>query len=205
MINTPNFPEWMVNEALTRYLKGDKQTGSRMEWFFSLPAQSSQGDVKVSDLCGFGWRKGDVFWQSEKSLKQRMDRGSIPPGRFRLQFLSVRPDFRFCTRDMAQQLIIEGKGTPCQVTRDLPQARRYFEYLHDYPSKGAVIYLVPRDSDGWSSMLNKAAGDSGIPNGILLWSAPFLQTLSTNLVDVVEESLAQTQVLLNKARSLTGP
>jgi hypothetical protein len=68
MINAPNFPEWMVNEALSRYLKRDKQTASRMEWFFTLPAQSPQGDVKVRDLSGFDWRRGEVFWQAEKSL-----------------------------------------------------------------------------------------------------------------------------------------
>ena len=166
---------------------------------------SPQGDVRVRDLSGFDWRSGDVFWLAEKSLTPRRDRGTIPPERFRLEFWGVRPDFRFCTRDKTQQLIVEGKGTPCLETRDLPQARKYFEYLRDFPSKGAVIYLVPGDSYSWSSMLNKAAENTGIPNGILLWTKSFLQTLSIDLVSIIEESLVQAQVLLDKARSLASP
>lgn len=200
----PDFSEWMVNLALLRYLKSGREDASRLQWFLSLPAESPRGTETASDLGGFEWQKGEVFWHADTALVPRRDRGAISPERFRLQFWGVRPDFRFWTRNKAKQLIVEGKGTSCNDTRDLPQAKRYFEYLREFPSTGAVVYLVAHDSDGWLSLLRKAAGETELRFGVMLWTKSFLQSLSSDLVYVIENSLAQTQAVLTKARGLTN-
>lgn len=200
---TPDFSEWMVNSALSRYLKSGSEDASRLQWFLSLPTESPRGSATASDLCGFEGRTSEVSWQADTALVPRHERGAISPERFRLQFWAVRPDFRFWTRDKVQQLIVEGKGTSCNGRRDLPQAKRYFEYLREFPSTGAVVYLVARDSDGWMSLLKRAAGETEIRFGVMAWTKSFLQSLSGDLVYVIEESLAQAQAVLANARGLT--
>ena len=200
----PEFSEWMVNAALSRYLKGSREDAVRFQWFFNLPAKSPRGTTTVSDLGGFEWSTGEVFYQAEKALIPRHDRGNIPPERFRLQFRAVRPDFRFWTRDKAQQLIVENKRTSCSEWRHLAQAKKYFEYLQEFPSTGAVVYLVAHDPDGWLSLLNKAAGGAEICIGVLEWTESFLQRLGSDLVNVIEESLTQSQAILARARELAN-
>lgn len=194
----------MVNSALSRYLKGGREDASRVQWFLGLPVESVRGSETASGMGGFEWRKGEVFWQADKPLVPRRDTGAISQERFRLQFWGVRPDFRFWTRNKSEQLIVEGKGTACNDTRDFPQAKRYFDYLREFPSTGAVVYLVARDSDGWLSLLKKAASETEIRFGVMVWTKSLLTSLSSDLVYVIEKSLAQGLTLLTKARGLTS-
>ena len=203
------FPEWMITKALAAFLQKD---GRRAAWFFDLKATTLGGSHSLSELCGFKWQEDEVKGAAESVLTMD-DRGAaIPEEDFRRRFWGRTPDFRYWTEGRTKQLIVEAKGTPKPSKTDSQQAKRYFDYLREFPAKGAVIYFVP-DPDNWNWLkwLEQTAQECQIVEscqinfGVVNSKTEILPKVAPELVRVVGNALVRTADLLEEALQAEGP
>jgi hypothetical protein len=193
-----DFHEWMVTKALAAHLgnKGEEHP-TRMRWFFELAANTPKGTFTLAELCGFAWNPEEIDGGAEKSFKNS-DRGNLSTDDFK-EYLTIAPDFRYWTKSRDRQLIVEAKGTPKPIgQRDRIQAERYFAYLRDCTSGGAVIYFTPNPS-AWLAWLINIPNRSGLPFGVVDLKTQIVPRLAYELVHVVGEALVQTADLLKEA------
>src|SRR6202050_4395205 len=196
--NDRDFHEWMVTKALAAHLgtKGNEDP-QRMAWLFDLEASTPSGAAKLSHLCGFGWEAGEILGGAEESFKEA-DRGNLPSDDFR-KYLTITPDLRYWNEKRDKQLIVEAKGTPGPIgQRDRVQAERYFAYLEESGSSGAVVYFAP-NPDVWLTWLTKIPKHTGLPFGVVDLTAQVVPKVANELLHVVGETLVQTADLLKEA------
>ncbi len=160
--NQAGFPEGIVTPALADYLGiSDSPNRERMEWFFGLKARTKSNPKKLSELCGFDWREGEIDGEHESPFTLPRDKGQISEDHFKKIYWQKAADFRFWTKKRDQQLIVEAKGTAKPLKKDAEQAKRYFAYMREFPAKGAVVYFVP-GANLWFNWLEKMAEESGV-------------------------------------------
>ena len=203
MANNPEFQEWMVNSALFRYLSSKKEKEKRLGWLFDLKVDIGEEDIPcplLKELCGFRWKSEDPDFAFDKGFKPE-ERGKIEEQRFKSTYWSLRPDFRFRTKDGTRQLFIEGKGGP-PSRYDKEQAIHYLGFIHESGSTGALVYLVPEEARSWVRLLHQVAESGGPKTGVLYWDKSFLQQISTELLHVITESQVGPMNLLKKAMEL---
>jgi hypothetical protein len=124
---------------------------------------------------------------------------------FKKQYWTIRPDFRFWTKDRRRQLIVEGKGVGCRPDNSddyaFAQAERYFRYLRDTGATGAVVYLVHEDYvEDWFRKLERASDKFAAAFGVLAWSGKFMAEISIQLILLISSGpLAAAAALLREA------
>src|SRR5437870_8321180 len=198
MPDQTRFSGWMVNYALCKHFEGQNGEEAK-KWFFTLPVATSAGNSIVRETCGFDWLPGETECSCEKGLNRDDDRGTIEIEEFKKKYWGIRPDFRFWTKGKRAQLILEGKGNG-DAKEGFPQAQRYFRYLEEFPSTGAVVYLVPIEYvQVWTEMLKGATNGREISFGVMCRSDPFLEKISNELVMAIAESLIGPAKLLERA------
>jgi hypothetical protein len=190
------FREWMVTQALAKYL--ESQAPERMDWFFKLPAETPSGTRTLAELCGFSWQSGKVEGGAEDAFKEE-DRGKIPLEEFKKTYWTTAADFRYWTQGRERQLLVEAKGTAKPTgRRDDVQAIRYFKYFQETGFTGAVIYVVP-DPFQWVKWLEDKAKETIIPFGVVNVKSQIVPTVANELVRVVGNGLVQSAALLEEA------
>jgi hypothetical protein len=189
----------MINNALFRFLSDEGTKKQNIDWLFGLRADIGHGDLRaVSELCGFRWQSGEPDLVFDKGLKLKEWKAGGDESQFNSMYLSLRPDFRFCTKHMSRRLFIEGKGGgPSRDSKR--QASTYLRFISESGSTGALIYLVPKSACTWATFLQEAK-PLGVETGVLYWDDDaFLARLSTELLHVITESLIGPMKLLEKA------
>lgn len=193
------FLEWMVTAALRLFMEKKKQESAG--WLFDQYVETPDGRRLVKELAGFDGSSQGSDFAFEKGLG-REDLGAMEWATFERTYWNVRPDARFWAEDRRRQLIVEAKGRGPRREADTTQAQRYFEYLRDSRADGAVIYLVPGQPESWLKLFGEVASEGTGRFGVMLWSDEFLRPFSSELIEVIAESLVPTTQFLKKALDL---